>query len=156
VSRIFYQTHLAPVGPWRSGGSWRKRRLAPHDQVLFGVRQDILGRSRSFHFFPWTGIASTKAPVASMLNHLTKRYREWPDRPHGMRIYDSIGGLRLVEHSRYFLACQQNGPLSLAEISRYFVIPLPPFTCKHKYPFCPPIYPKEQDTKQTTCNQLKA
>ena len=45
--------------------------------------------------FSLDGIASTKAPVASMLNHLTKRHREWPDRPHGMRIYDSIGGLRL-------------------------------------------------------------
>jgi hypothetical protein len=36
-----------------------------------------------------------KAPVTSMLNHLTKRNQEWYDGPHSMRIYDSIGGLRL-------------------------------------------------------------
>src|SRR5271156_1889345 len=52
LSRIFCQTHLALV---RTTAEWRelgeKRRLAPRDRALCGIRQDIPVLSRSFHFF---------------------------------------------------------------------------------------------------------
>jgi hypothetical protein len=64
-----------------------------------------------FPLFPWT-------PVASMLNHLTKRHRERSDRPHGMRIYDSIGGPRPRRTFEVFPCMLPEWPTQFGEIFR--------------------------------------
>jgi hypothetical protein len=92
--------------------------------AFFGVRQDI-PVLLDLSTFPQTGSHAREPRSQACLNHLTKAHREWSDRPHGMRIYDSIGGLRL---RRTFEVFPYMAPLSLAEISRYFarvLIPLP-------------------------------
>src|SRR5277367_2708500 len=70
VSRIFYQTHLALVRITAEWREWRKRRLAPHDRALVWCTPRHPSSFSIFPLFPWMGSPSTKASVASMLNHL--------------------------------------------------------------------------------------